>query len=436
MTGKYFFHAHVLLLFLLAACGPSKKGLFGDKRSEHEKYSDRIKEAGLDKTQLGSLWFFAATKSLAQPLPVALPYKETGYFAADKPASAGYVFNVRRGEKLLISVSTKPANTPILFTELWLPDTVKGKSKLLAVADSTLSIRHEVEKDGRYLVRLQPELLQGLEYTVTITTGPSLAFPVSESGNPKIVSFWHDSRDRGARVHEGVDITGKFRTPAVAIADGYINSVTDNRLGGKVVFMRPKQKDYTLYYAHLDTQIVNTGDEVKTGQVIGLIGNTGNARNTAPHLHFGIYASGGAVDPFPFINPNRPEPKEISAPLSTLNKWIRTSGTAKMYESADNKTAVVQELEKGEAIKILSATSNWYKIQLADGREGFISSTATNTRPLTTITTDSTVRLLDNPNTHAAAKLEIKNNSKVEVVATYADFYLVNYNGNEGWIVK
>jgi murein DD-endopeptidase MepM/ murein hydrolase activator NlpD len=68
----------------------------------------------------------------------------------------------------------------------------------------------------------------------------------------------------------------------IAAANGRISSVTENNLGGKVMFMRPAGKDFTLYYAHLDEQLVSEGQDVRTGDTIGLVGNTGNARTTPP----------------------------------------------------------------------------------------------------------------------------------------------------------
>src|SRR5690242_8648873 len=98
----------VLLMFIVAACGPQKKGLFGEKKSAHEKYGDRIKDAGLDKTSMGSRWFFAANKSISQPLSITLPYQEAGYFAPEHPSAAGFTFTASRGDRLAVSVSTVP----------------------------------------------------------------------------------------------------------------------------------------------------------------------------------------------------------------------------------------------------------------------------------------------------------------------------------------
>lgn len=70
-----------------------------------------------------------------------------------------------------------------------------------------------------------------------------------------------------------------------------------------------------LYYAHLDRHAVSRGDRVGTGDIVGYVGTTGNARGTPPHLHFGIYARGeGAIDPAPFVvDPPRPPSTRRSA---------------------------------------------------------------------------------------------------------------------------
>ena len=123
---------------------------------------------------------------------------------------------------------------------------------------------------------MQPELLADIEYTLSIFVEPSLAFPVAESGNPRLISFWGNARDKGARRHEGIDITAGFRTPALAAAEGIISRVNENSLGGKVIFLRDDVTGNNLYYAHLDSQIAVKGQRVKIGDTVGLIGNTGN----------------------------------------------------------------------------------------------------------------------------------------------------------------
>lgn len=57
------------------------------------------------------------------------------------------------------------------------------------------------------------------------------------------------------------------------------------------------------YYAHLDgyAEGIKTGDTVLAGDTIGYVGNTGNARTTPPHLHFGAYTATGALDPLPLL---------------------------------------------------------------------------------------------------------------------------------------
>jgi len=426
----------LLWITFLVACGPAKKGLFADKRSEHTKYGDRIKEAGLDKTAMGSTWFVAAGKSLAEPLAVTLPYRETGYFADDKPSAAGYAFDVRRGDRLLVNVIVVPSTVYSVFTELFQAGEKPEKAKMLAEADSTMRIEYEIEKDGRYILRLQPQLLESVEFTITVNTAPALAFPVSEAGNPKMISFWSDPRDGGTRDHEGVDISAKFRTPAVAGADGSVYRVMENRLGGKVVFMRPRDRKYTLYYAHLDSQIVRTGDEVKAGQVLGLVGTTGNAKGTVPHLHFGIYTVGGAVDPLPFIDPRRKEPAKIEASVKHLNKWIRTTASTKLVASPDAKSEAAVVLERGSAIRIAGATAAWYRAMLPDGRQGYVSSRSTSDNTLSSKTLDTLQRLLNRPLATAPAITRLEKNTKVDVIGSYDEYLLVQTGQHTGWIRK
>lgn len=425
-----------LLCVFLFSCNTSQKGLFG-KKTPHEKYGDGLQSAGLNHTAIGQQWFTAAEKSLNQPLTISLPYQEKGYFAAEKPGAAGYRFSARRGEKLSVKITTVPATGVMVFAELWQAATGTDKPRLLEVADTTTrQLDYEVGKETDLLVRIQPELLKGIEYTLIITTGASLAFPVRSSGNPKMISFWGAGRDGGSRSHEGVDIAAAFRTPVVAAAEGRVTSVTENNLGGKVVFMRPAGKNYNLYYAHLDSQIAAPGQVVQQGDVLGLVGNTGNAVNTTPHLHFGIYTGDGAVDPLPFINPLRPALPAVTASMEIVNEFARNINVANLYSEPAVKGAVLGKLDANTALQVLGATGGWYRVSLPDQREGFISSSVITDKPVRILNSQQANRLLDAPDSTAAAKRIIAAGARFTVLGQYGYHYLVQYGGTHGWIRK
>ncbi|MDB5191741.1 MAG: hypothetical protein JWQ96_1304 [Segetibacter sp.] len=430
--------AFAVSLFSCTTSGPS--GIFG-KRSPHELYGDKIKQAGLQQTALGSKWFDAANKSLTTPLNVSLPYSETGYFPAENPKAVGLRFSAKRGEKLNIQLSKNPTTGFSVYVDLWEPSVTSTTEtpKLLTSADSTKpSLEYEVKKDGNFILRLQPELLKSGDYTLSITTGPSLAFPVTPKVKSNVGSFWGVDRDGGARRHEGIDIFAPKRTPLVSAADGVVTRVNETAIGGKVVWLNPDGRDYSLYYAHLDEQLVQAGQRIKEGETVGLMGNTGNAKSTSPHLHFGIYAVGGAVDPLPFVNVNVKEPDRIVVPISTINKMARVTSSAKLYDHPSSNGMLVTTLEPSSLVQVEAATSNWYKVALPDGTVGYVagSQVALLSKPIRSITANTNLALLDQPSINAPKKAILANGKSVQVLAAYKDFYYVSSQDNEGWISK
>ena len=128
----------------------------------------------------------------------------------------------------------------------------------------------------------------------------SMVFPVA--GKKSIIgSFWGAGRDGGKRKHEGIDIFARKGTPVVAVADGIVMEAGNTPRGGKTVWLRSFNDNFYYYYAHLDKHMVQFGETVKKGQHLGTVGNTGNAKLTPPHLHFGIYSYTGAIDPLPYV---------------------------------------------------------------------------------------------------------------------------------------
>lgn len=139
-----------------------------------------------------------------------------------------------------------------------------------------------------------------------------LPVPVSGVRRKHIANTWKAPRP-GDRRHEGQDIFAKRGTPVISATRGVVTRVSDRVLGGKSVFVfGPGGRTY--FYTHLDgyPEGLRRGDVVTPGTVLGYVGNTGNASTTPPHLHFGIYGPGGAINPLPLLSDQAPGLKRSS----------------------------------------------------------------------------------------------------------------------------
>ncbi len=98
--------------------------------------------------------------------------------------------------------------------------------------------------------------------------------------------------------HRGVDFAGKEGADVIAVADGVVTWVGPRSGYGQMVEIN-HGNGYSTRYAHNSTNLVAVGDEVKKGQTVSLIGETGRA--TGPNLHFEVLYNGNRVDPVKFI---------------------------------------------------------------------------------------------------------------------------------------
>jgi murein DD-endopeptidase MepM/ murein hydrolase activator NlpD len=104
---------------------------------------------------------------------------------------------------------------------------------------------------------------------------------------------------RGKRSHMGIDLGGKRGTPIFAIERGRIDRTKKQSNGSLQIVMKGRSGS-KFYYGHMDKVLVRSGQKVRRGQVIGLMGDTGSPG--AVHLHFEYWKSGGESDA---INPRK-----------------------------------------------------------------------------------------------------------------------------------
>lgn len=342
--------------------------------SPYENYADSLRQASLDRTTLGQAWFRVGAQALANPADGDLPMREVVYFDPAEPAAFSWEFQLRRGQRLVARVITEQLASPSKpppFLELFRVEAPNQAPAPVERSDDGRAIDWAVERNGMYILRLQVELLAGGRHEVTVEVAPGLTFPVSGKDSAAIGSRFGDPRDGGSRKHHGVDIFAPRGTHAVAADDGYISRVGTNNLGGNVVWMHT-EGGLSLYYAHLERQLVRDGQRVRAGEPVGEVGNSGNARSTPTHLHFGVYEN-GPTDPWPYLWAPPGEPAPIEADLGILEaRWGRVATSRMNFRSGPNtSTEILASLPRNTPVALEGVRGQWYRARLADGTQGW-----------------------------------------------------------------
>ncbi|MFD2571100.1 peptidoglycan DD-metalloendopeptidase family protein [Spirosoma soli] len=409
--------------------------------SPHEQYGQSLKEAKLDRTALGTDWLQAGERALRDSLKITVPYRESGYFASNKAFAVGYRLDAQRGDRFLVQVETQGQKDVQVFIDVFGLEG-RGRTNLIASSKADTNVlAWEPRRTQTYLIRVQPELLRSGRYTISITREPALSFPVKGRDSRQISSFFGASRDAGRRRHEGVDIFAPRGTPAVASVDGIVTGIGTNSLGGNVVFISDNERSIRLYYAHLDRWIVTNGQRVSVGDTVGFVGNTGNARTTGPHLHFGIYGyNEGATDPLPFIRLGRGPARQSLLSESRLGDSVRVSAARSFVRSAPGSDApIIRQLPKSAVVTIVGGTETWLRVELPDGQTGYMASNTTETakRPLRRLTLPTPGSLVDEANPAAATIDTLTQGATVEVLGVYNQFQLVRGPDQQtGWLLQ
>lgn len=425
----------LLPLAVLAACNGFKsiKNVFR-VQSPHEQYVESLKKAELMSASMTREWLLASDAVFNDSVFVTIPFTESGFFQASSPDARSYRFPVKDGQVLTVSGAIRTQRDANIFMDLFVKD--EDEWDHVAYGDSTFSITHEFSNDEDCVLRLQPELLANAWYSINISITPVLINPVFGASNKSIGSFYGASRDNGKRSHEGVDIFAPKGTPVVAPTDGYVSRVGTSTLGGKVVWMKDLKRQHSYYFAHLDSQMVQAGSHVRQGHVLGLVGNTGNAKRTPPHLHFGIYQS-GSKDPLYYIR--KVEEAIESLPIDTgfHQKAFKTRQRLAVLRAGPSLTlGEKKSLEKDTYVTVIGQTSDWYRIRLPNDAEGFL--LKKQLEPLDkgrSVILDTTAVLLTAVRRDAIPIALLEKDTAVEILARFENYsFVVTGTGKSGWL--
>jgi len=193
----------------------------------------------------------------------------------------------------------------------------------------------------KLLDAIQPLLALGLSRDEAMEVGFG-KFPIAgpanftdDFGNPRFTPYFH--------FHQGTDIFAECGMPVRSPGDG-IFSTAGGGAGGIAAYVRGGGTEY--YLAHLKgyAKNVRSGQRVKTGEIIGFNGNSGNAAGGACHVHFEVHPGGRTVNPKPL-----------------LDQWIK--------EALANIPGVIASFEKGRPQAVIATGLTR---RLADGRDGFL----------------------------------------------------------------
>lgn len=399
------FLATLFVCATLTACDPREalEKLTPAPPTAHGRYAKALTDAGLAESALGKEWLSASDSALRAPLDISLPFEESGFYSRAEARAVAYRVRLRGGERLALTVRSEglPAE---LFVDLFEVQTGSGDSTMSfehrvsaepapAAADSViardtsasesdstsretaLALRFEAERDGIFVVRFQPELLRDGRYVLAMRSEPILAFPVQGKDSRAVQSAFGADREAGRRLHKGIDIFAPRGTPALAAIDGVVRSISPNNLGGNVVWLSDARHGQSLYYAHLDRHVVVAGQSVRVGDTLGFVGNTGNARTTPPHLHFGIYRRGqGAVDPLPWVRRTAATPPRLTADTARLGaRGQVVARSASLRVAPASRADTVRRVARGTSLRLMGAAGGWYRVQFDDGVAGYLS---------------------------------------------------------------
>lgn len=421
----------VSLLFLIVLLTSCTREMLPS--SPHGSYLAALIREDLDSS--ARRWAADATATLQTPLPIEMPYSERRLLENEHLQPVTFAVSLREEQLLQVDIVPSTNTRADVFVDVFAADENAGiPERVASMASDKRVLTFEARRDGNYLVRIHPSRTAVGLIDIAITTPYKFGFPVDIDRDNAVQSYFGAPRDAGARSHEGIDIFASRGTPVVAAADGRVTKVADTAMGGKQVWVRNRR--YAFYYAHLDSTAVAKGDEVKRGQVLGTVGNTGNASATSPHLHFGIYQRWqGAIDPLPLVGPSKNAAMFSTPEVALAPRWLSvTASKLNLRTGPSLRTPVTDALARGDLIRVDAVAGNWLRITTGSGRMGFVARRLTHLPVESDLLLDRDSLVASRPKKDAPIIGHFSSGQQLPALGRFGDFTLVKMPGGlYGW---
>jgi len=353
--------------------------------SPHDSYYSALLRENLKAT--AERWKMEAEESLTAPLPISLPYSERRLFEADYVQPITFTFDLKTDELIQVNIFPSINTRAEVFVDVfYVKDAATEPTRIGSMAVKEQQLKIAAEHTGHYLVRIQPShAAQGL-MDIAINSPLRYGFPVDTERENTVQSVFGVDRDGGARRHDGIDIFAPRGTPVIAAEAGQVTRVGNTTRGGKNVWVSGDQRSF--YYAHLDSIAVSPGSRVMRGEILGTVGNTGNAVTTNPHLHFGIYKfAQGAVDPLPLVGRKKSVTTYVPPRVELAPRWLSVKTEKTNLRSGPSlKTTSVASLMRAELVQVDSVAGDWLRVTTGEGTKGFIARSLTQMPPESLLT--------------------------------------------------
>lgn len=306
-----------------------KQKLLGELRA---KLLDLERQAGLLDEELEAL-DEVSRANIAAAARAELALRNHTVDAFVNGSTNGRIAMVRTGDPVKIGVARELLDSVVESDALLLARHEEAQARLdghqqdLLDDLTRLQLRQSELNEG--FTTLLEEILEDAQAKKAYENGAQIyvrgfVFPVQ--GEVEFIDSWGYPRMSGtasAHWHQGTDIFAPMGTPLVATESGVLDRVGTAGLGGMRLWLEGDSGN-AYYYAHLIAFApgMTDGVRVNAGDVVGFVGDTGNAKGTSPHLHFEIHPGGGdAVNPYPLLIATygtKPMVEIVQAPPPTL----------------------------------------------------------------------------------------------------------------------